>query len=309
MVERFDLEPPVHIQDVVAHYADLEYDSIPGACDAVVVGLDGRFRPRPLVIVEASHHPRRQRFSLGHELGHILIPGHIGMEICEIASAFRIGSPPAEREAHAFASEVLMPSPWLAEIVESAGSPGDVFHDAEVANVSAAAACLAIHRALLPGCVVALMNGPIVEMSLASPGTAANRPAQNVALDVQSFANFSAEDGIVSFGGRSVRWWRFDDETPLDEIDDDRSASEILREIVDETYADDPQARQHALASINGIAGFAKGAYEDVSKPEQMLARLRGRFTDRGKHAPVMNDPRFNDYLVRKAEELSEKRS
>lgn len=308
-MKRFGLTPPVHVQDLVAKFADVEFDSIPGACDAVVVGLDGRFRPRPLVIVEASHHERRQRFSLGHELGHILIPGHIGMEFCETESAYRLGSPQPEREAHAFASEVLMPSDWLAEIVESAGSPGDVFHDAETANVSAAAACLAIHRALPPGCVIALMNGPTVEMSLASPGTAANRPAQNLPLDEQSFARFSAENGVESFGGRSIRWWQFDEETPLDDIGDDRSASEILREIVDETYADDPQARQHALASINGIAGFAKGAYEDVAKPEQMLARLRGRFTDRGKHAPVMNDPRFNAYLVRKAEELARKHS
>ena len=305
LVERFNLEPPVAIEQLIAHYADVQEDTIPGDCDAVVVGLTSITISRPLVILERGRPPRRKRFSLAHELGHILIPGHLGIEVCNMEASY-YSSSVEEREAHAFASEVLVPTRWLRELIRASRSPSDVLAAAQQADISAAAACLAIHRLFPPGCLIALMNGPDVELSLASPGTEANRPAQGRPLDERAVSRFAVESGTGWFNRRAVRWWLFEREADLPVVPDERTASEILREIVAEVYPDDARARQHALSSINGIAGFAKGGFTGVETAGQMFARLRARFSDRGKHEKVMDDPRFDQYLVRKAEELAE---
>lgn len=304
LVDRLDLEVPVPIDEVVRVFATVEEDSIPADCDALVVGLTSLDRARPLVIVNRLRPPRRKRFSLAHELGHILIPGHLGIEVCNMEASY-YSSSTEEREAHAFASEVLLPTRWLVPLIEEADSPTEVFIEVNKADVSAAAVCLAVHRLLPPGYVLALMDNSNVELSLLSPGTEANRPQQGRGLDERAISQFSTDQGEATLSDRTLRWWRFESETHLPTVLDQRTASEILREIADEIYEDDPAGRKHALASINGIAGFAKGGFPDAETPEKMLARLRARFVDRGKHAFVMEHPRFDDYLARKAEELA----
>jgi hypothetical protein len=42
-----------------------------------------------------------------------------------------------------------------------------------------------------------------------------------------------------------------------------------------------------------------------VGSAEQMLARLRTRFVDRPEHESVINHPKFDDFLIRKAQELT----
>jgi hypothetical protein len=303
LVERLDLQPPVRVGRLIQPYADVQQDAIPADCDAVVVGLTSIDVVRPLVVLERNRPERRKRFSLAHELGHILIPGHLGIEVCNTEASY-YSSSLQEREAHAFASEVLMPTRWLNKIIEAANTPTDIFDAAQQANVSASAGCFAIHRLLPPGCVIALMDGANVELSLTSPGTEANRPTQGLPLDEIAVSRYAAGTGAGRFNNRIVRWWIFETSVEVPLGDDPRTASEILREIANDVYPDDARARQHALASINGIAGYAKGGYANVRAPEEMLARLRARFADRGEHRPVMDDPRFDAYLARKATEL-----
>jgi hypothetical protein len=77
VVKRFGLTPPVDVQRVVRTFADIERDWIPGACDGLVLGLHAP-RRRPLVLLKRGRPLVRERFTLAHELGHILLPWHIG---------------------------------------------------------------------------------------------------------------------------------------------------------------------------------------------------------------------------------------
>jgi hypothetical protein len=308
LVERFGLTPPVNVRTLLNHYAEVESISIPADCDALVIGLNVPSVVRPRVIVNRDKPHRRQRFSMAHELGHILIPGHISIGVCFMEYSFYDSSSDDEREAHAFASELLMPTRWLAEIVAATDNPSEIFASAEVADVSAAAAMLAINRLLAPGHVVCLMNGKVVEMALGSPGTIANLPEQGHLLDLRTIDPLAAEHGHVTFSGRQIGWWAFEAEAELGEEDDEdeRTASEVLRAIADDVFADDADGRLRALASINGAAGWAKGAFGPAATVEEMLARLRGRLAGRTKHAAMMSHPLFETYLVKKARELTE---
>ena len=59
-------------------------------------------------------HPNRQRFSIAHELGHYILdhnPVYSDAEPEEISTPTSIN----EREANAFAAELLMPEEWVRE--------------------------------------------------------------------------------------------------------------------------------------------------------------------------------------------------
>ncbi len=69
-----------------------------------------------LIAVNSTHGPHRQRFTLGHELGHWLL-GHqdaVDNELYRNELASR-GESTVEIEANAFAAALLMPEDWLRE--------------------------------------------------------------------------------------------------------------------------------------------------------------------------------------------------
>jgi hypothetical protein len=309
LVERLGLTPPVDIRALLSDYADLEEVYIPTDCDGLVIGLNKAEIARPHVVINSDKPPRRRRFSMAHELGHILIPGHVGIEVCYVGDGSFYGSSYDESEAQEFASETLMPTAWLTEILAGSENAGEVIHATGEADVSASAALLAINRILPPGHIVALIEpGNVVEMSLASPGTQANRPGQGVVLDRKTIDPFAGDHGSALISGRRVLWWAFDTEAEMPPDDDERTASEVLREIVAAVYPDDERQQQYTLSSINGVAGYAKGGFGEARSAQEMLARLRGRIAGRGQHAPVVQHPLFETYLAKKARELAGQR-
>ncbi|WP_409410551.1 ImmA/IrrE family metallo-endopeptidase [Brevundimonas sp.] len=69
----------------------------------------------------------RRRFTIGHELGHFLIPTHVGNQRCTQAHLSERGfSTPAQRreaEANRFAAGILMPKPWFERDADRLGLP------------------------------------------------------------------------------------------------------------------------------------------------------------------------------------------
>jgi hypothetical protein len=302
LADRLALDPPVAIEAVVSAYADVEFDSIPAACDGVVFGLT---TSRPTVIVDQYQPPRRLRFSLAHELGHILVPGHLGVEVCHTSSRYISLIDFREREAHAFASEVLLPTRWLTRVIDNARSVGDVLSELNIAEVSAAAACLGVVRALPAGVVVALMRGNHVEMSLASPGTVANLPDQDADLDPRQLDAFSEDGGAAEISSRTVRWWVFPTRARLP-VAGDRSAAELLWTIVQDVFVDEPSQRT-AYQRVSAITGHAKGAYA-FRTAEELHANVRARLAARPDLADVIGHPLFAAYLARRTLDLAGQR-
>ena len=77
VVERFGLSPPVDVAVAAERYADAEYCSIPFRVDGICLDLK-RGGKRPGIIINVDQPRRRRRFTLAHELGHVLIPWHRG---------------------------------------------------------------------------------------------------------------------------------------------------------------------------------------------------------------------------------------
>ncbi|HSZ70881.1 MAG TPA: ImmA/IrrE family metallo-endopeptidase [Solirubrobacteraceae bacterium] len=71
--ERLRLAPPVDVRKVAERFAEVEEAAIPGTCDGLAIGPT---HPKPRIFVRPTSNTRRQRFTLAHKLGHVLLPWH-----------------------------------------------------------------------------------------------------------------------------------------------------------------------------------------------------------------------------------------
>jgi Zn-dependent peptidase ImmA (M78 family) len=122
LVERFGVKaPPVPVEriakslGVVVQYAPF---------DEELSGMAFLKEGVAIIGVNSNHHPNRQRYTLAHELAHICLhrkhletavhvdQGSVNSLRRDLVSAE--GTDPLEREANAFAAELLMPKKLLA---------------------------------------------------------------------------------------------------------------------------------------------------------------------------------------------------
>lgn len=110
--------PPVDLKTILNKkgYTYLEMDNFMDNIDAIFLNKDDRI----YAAVNAKHHIHRQRFSLAHELGHILLRHNL----MYYESLVSLDNPPTEKlhtptessfevEANAFAGELLVPLDML----------------------------------------------------------------------------------------------------------------------------------------------------------------------------------------------------
>ncbi len=101
---------PVPVERIARDRADIRYQSIPHRFDGITVKLRGQ---RPQIIINSDASPKRQRFTLAHELGHVIIPWHVGRIVdrtvgeTPVARDYEYGK--YESEANAFAAGLLLP--------------------------------------------------------------------------------------------------------------------------------------------------------------------------------------------------------
>lgn len=109
-------KPPVPVEAIArAGGAEIRYSPFEGD----ISGMVFRDNARVVIGVNSLHHPNRQRFTIAHEIGHMLL--HKGVEV-HVDRAFRINLrndvsskavDPEEIEANRFAAELLMPEHML----------------------------------------------------------------------------------------------------------------------------------------------------------------------------------------------------
>lgn len=116
LYEKYDLSVPVDLDTIIRNKnITLEYKGN-------AYGIDGwcelTSSPPKIVINSEIWLETRRRFTLAHEIGHICLPWHTGVDCCIINDPYvRIQGQKMintqEEEANAFASELLMPTNWL----------------------------------------------------------------------------------------------------------------------------------------------------------------------------------------------------
>ena len=304
VVEKLNLQPPVDISSLLEDSADVCELDWPQECDGIVVGLAGQSRPK--VFLRAGQHLNRDRFTRAHEWGHIMIPWHLGdvaLE-CEIDRLDPTGQF-AEREANDFASRVLVPDRYLRQAIAASSSVENWLDAVEECQVSAYASLLALTRDLGAGFAFLLDQGdskPVIQ--ILSSGTQA--PLIDAPGKVrEEFARNSLASGRKVLRGRRVEWFQYVDLT-APELPQGRNATEALNAYIARTGERLSDGR-NKRSSINGIVGgkLRDNNLVDLGWMHGML-RYHIELDPAWNHA--LTDPDFEDFLVLRVAELSERR-
>lgn len=298
LVDRYQLSPPVDIKGLVQEFADLEFCAWPQDCDGVAILSTLPHR----VFVKDGQPRRRERFTLAHELGHVVIPWHVNAVDCKPVETQEFASEEVylgmhnEAQANDFASRILIPDSFVEDLRRTYPDPTAVLEKLEQADVSAAAGVLALRRALLPGYV---FISPDLEKPVRSEGTEfVNGRGRLRELSIRS--------GVSQHQGKSVSWFQMAQAVePSLEINSRAAAKSILRELAQSSVGlRTGLTLQGIQQSVAGVLGAAKHVVTGLT-PDVAMGVLKYRFSRKVELAPVIATPQFHDYLSFKARELT----
>lgn len=112
-----DIKLPISLEEIAtaAGISDIQYQSLDGLEGALVANEE---KSEGIIVINNKAIPSRQRFTLGHELGHFLIPRHGHDMKCTVKDLNKKASLKSkildiEAEANVFSSQLLMPPQLL----------------------------------------------------------------------------------------------------------------------------------------------------------------------------------------------------
>lgn len=308
VVERFNLSPPVDVRELIKKYADLEYSLIP------IIGVDGVCLnlkvpgKRAKVIINTTNPPARRRFTEAHELGHILIPWHMGSIVDHLdpeQTATQDDYWLFEQQANNFAAELLMPSAWVDTLLENNLNLAEC-HKAITLNceVSALAASRRLAERLPKGIVFISEKSGEVEFSGRTEGTLAKVPAWGDSFPVSPFS-YAQQHFVSICEGRNLHWWKL----PAD-ISVASSDTRPWREVLDGIVVDiniPATDRQKFKMSVNGVLANANSNVRrsGSSSVSAIVAACMQRFHDRPEFASFVSHPDFQTFTLKRAQELA----
>lgn len=275
-----------------------------------MVGLQGS-RTRPLILVHKWDAEPRRRFTLAHELGHILLPWHLGANFACDTSDRRVdqwATGTSEPEANRFAAELLVPSAWLDDRIAARGddSVADLVSEILKARVSIWVAAFRLSERLPRGHVFALVNADMtVVLSGETPGTGIGAPRAGDVLDRARLDRFASNRETIPLGSREMIWWTFRSGPGELQVPAGDSTALLMKLAAHHAPAGRPI--EELLRSCNGILGYAadqaRRAEEDSAA--QLYAAFRERFAKSRNLPPTLiADPEFDVWLRLRATEL-----
>ena len=257
VIEKHKITPPFDLVALTKNYAIVEEIDIPWDIDGITLYLKVSGK-RPKIFINENAARRRKRFTLAHELGHVIIPWHVGNIVDTTVFSGRDAEYNSyESEANKFAAELLMPSSWVNTLLGMFDSPADIFeHIIKIADVSPSAACIKMITSLPPGYIYAEVNN---SFDVINSGRSKNTVVYEQSVDT----NVSNYNEIYRYGhayrisidGYNYIWWKLDlVECP--HIDDDREWREILDSIVEDVVIGSTKW-QHFKQRLNGFLAAA----------------------------------------------------
>ncbi|MEC1669737.1 ImmA/IrrE family metallo-endopeptidase [Bacillus mojavensis] len=212
IIKKYSLSPPVDIRNLIENYAKCEEDSLPNNADAIcIMNIE-----RPLVILDNGKSENRKRFTLAHELGHLIIPWHSGMISCHTDNQDVVDKGAyhtMEAEANSFAAEILMPSEWLKDMVtkhEEKGLVELLEIVSSEAQVSISAAFFSVINHLPNGYIFYIKSDEWYSGSLRrSQGTNIIIPKLDAEYDWRFMEKCAVDYGDYKLAPINIVWWKF----------------------------------------------------------------------------------------------------
>ena len=297
ILQRHSLKPPYDLDALVSHYGDVEYYPFPVSADGVTIGIGGESNPK--ILINSSTPNTRQKFTLAHELGHVIIPWHTGTIISHVEYGHELDLDymQMEKEANLFSAELLLPSSWLLEVLERYESIGSyIKYITDESGTSREAALIKIFNVIESSIVLVEVsdNGEIIkEYKTKDAPSSTNLYGRNIA-DQNIFATATSEEEF-EIGDRKYKAWRFNVE--LLEENDSRTWRQILAVVLDDTNCQDLQQ------SVNAILPGRYNRNKDKSEEEIISLALRS-YDGREKLKDIILHQLLPQYVVKRIKEL-----
>lgn len=315
LITKNKLSPPINVFRLAERYATIEVFDLPFDVEGISLNLKVPCKTPQILLNSVFGNPQRLRFTIAHELGHVLIPWHIGTIIDADASEFFdagvVGdyADPAvlDAEANRFASELLMPSEWLSTVLDPAADPEQLISTVSTrADVSYQAATIKIIQSLPPGFVyVQISDFGEVSTSARSPGTVVSPPAWGTMIDPVTVYTFFSKRYQFTLGGKSYIWWNFAPENSEMTADDPRSWRELLDEMMHDLGV--PASDMSAYKKrINSTIAYANSVIKHESPlSEHLFSACIQRFDSHPELHPFVNHKSFKLFIAKKAQDLA----
>lgn len=309
IVEKYSLEIPIDVKSLVESRADLAFKCIPlQGVDGISLNLKTPGK-KTKVIVNADNPPLRQRFTLAHELGHIVIPWHLGSIVDHLDSNHTHEIDDyweTEGEANSFAGELLVPTDWVLKKLSKRDDLAKVhWLISKKCQVSLHVAAIRLTQLLPKNFVYVVERHGTVEFSGKTDGTLAGTLEWETFFESDAY-NYSEKHFSIDAGDHRIHWWKLPG-TFLHSKPDVRDWREILSDILNDLEI--PRAKIPKLkSSINGVVAFANSAAkrsEDYSISTIAAACLQ-RFNDRDEYKEFSQHIDFATFVMKKAQALFE---
>lgn len=311
LVEARKLVPPVPVEEVLREYADVREDEFPGKWDALLLQRTGA-RPEVILSRVVSPNANRRRFTLAHELGHLIIPWSIGTLFCHPDVTVQLGEDllgSIEAESNRFASELLVPREWLSSRLERAVTGAlapAILEYASEAQVSPIVVALATPRLRPPGTHVFTVDDlGRIRYPTQSTGSLVKLPLRWDASLQSDIRHAGGLVSVVDFGPHMLVAVEFPDQ-PMAEPEvqtREEDQTTMLRAILASCF-DDDMAREQARMSITGIIGATNNSLDRSASQAQLFCALRQRFVAREGLRGLLANPDFTQFLCVKAATL-----
>jgi IrrE N-terminal-like domain len=300
----------VDVERVASELAEIEADELPGKWDALLVRSRGR-RAR-IILSSTQQNTNRRRFTLAHELAHLVLPWSLGTAFCHVDQTYSYPDAlirQAETEANRFAAELLVPYEWAAPRV--GGATGNlaelILQLAREARASPIVAMLSAVRACDPGVLLAQVDAfGRVRLEAAAPGTLADLPAVWDARMQAQLANLGARVDSADYDNGVLVSVTFPRELPLDHMADaEANSSGVLQAILSDVFGAGTPEAMAASRKINGIIGAANNNVPKPRTAEQVMSALLQRLALRADLQAVVAHAQFGQFVSRKATEIA----
>lgn len=304
-----NLTIPFDLKLLVEQYANVIFMHIPFAgIDGVSLNLKVPGK-KPKVIVNTATGTKRQNFTLAHELGHIIIPWHLGTIIDEtypqLFKDYQYSI--IEQEANRFAAELLMPSDWILERFKSLDGDLSTLHNeiVLVSKVSEQAAAIRMIQVLPKDIIYWAVDGDLIIHSGRTEKTSAFLPDNDSKFDIE-FYPYIEKHFINSKSAIKYYWFKLSANVEIHgKENDDRTWKELFDKIVSDIKPMEEQ--KNFKFSVNGIIAAANGKvkqesdYSYSSVLSAVLYRLR-----RPELKEFVSHEDFETFVIKKVKSMLE---
>lgn len=308
LIRKNGLKPPFDLLALVSLHADVEETAFPIAGDGISIGLGGS--NAPIILINSEQVKTRKKFTLAHELGHVIIPWHTGTifsdDSDELQGEFEYRE--MEAEANRFAAELLMPTEWVVDECRRSGNVELFFK--KIINDSGVSRDAALIK------IFNVIETPMLCIeSNYYDGILKKFKPKNCLTPSFDFLKESINHDLINeniklpfkykkfyLAERIMHTWLF--EQSEFSSTDEREWRYVLDDIIKDALSENPHK---LMQSINATLASKYQRYKQKCDTQELCNNIYMGFTGVEKFEKIYAHPMFKSYIYKRVIELTEK--